>query len=85
MTNHFQKGGLGIANRLPPLIPGQHVGIFFEALGKILFAESVHHFRVFHVGLFDELLGRLVIIFILSSELQCALRLLYFRVRAFEG
>jgi len=36
------------------------VGILFEALRKILFAESFHHFRVFQVGLIYELLRGLV-------------------------
>src|SRR5215471_14785304 len=51
---------IGIKDGMPSLVPGQHVRIFFKALGKILFAEPFCHLRVFQVGLLYELFWRVV-------------------------
>ena len=48
-----------IEDRLPALVPAQHLGVLFEALRKVLFAETLHHFWVGQIRLFDKFLGRI--------------------------
>src|SRR5260370_6082599 len=45
--------------RLPALVPGQHLGVLFVALRKVLFAETRHHLWVGQIRLFDKFFGRI--------------------------
>src|SRR5260370_2957300 len=45
--------------RLPALVPGQHLGVLFVALRKVLFAETRHHLWVGYIRLFDKFFGRI--------------------------
>jgi hypothetical protein len=51
----------GIEHGAIRLEPGQHVRIFFEAIGKIGEAELFKDARVPHIRLCLELLGRLIV------------------------
>jgi hypothetical protein len=55
----------GIQDFIPVFIPGQQIGIFFLAVGEIIQAEPVIDAFVRHVGLGDELRGRIIVSFFL--------------------
>ena len=59
--NHSQNGGSLVSSVVCHILtPTQQVGILTKTFGKILFAKALHHFRVFQVGLFYELLQETV-------------------------
>jgi hypothetical protein len=58
----------GIEYRLPVFVPGQQIGVFLEAVRKILQAEAFVHIRVGHVRLGDETYRRGVITLFLPMD-----------------
>src|SRR5260370_14374710 len=65
---------VGIEDRLPALVPGQHLGVLFVALRKVLFAEARHHLWVGQIRLFDKFLGRIedLLFFPMNRDLRFA-------------
>ena len=60
---------IGEVQRLVPrLVPGEHVGIFFEALREVLLAEAIQDVLVLHVRLGDELGRRIVVLLLLPVD-----------------
>src|SRR5918996_224026 len=64
---------ISVQRRVPVRVPSEQVGVFLEALGEVLFAESVKDVWVGSVCLGDELRRRVVVV--LFSPVNGDLRL----------
>src|SRR5579864_8937391 len=60
-----------IKSGVPVLIPTQHVGVFPEALRKILLAEALNDAGIGQIGLADKFRGRIIVFFL--APMNCDL------------
>jgi hypothetical protein len=53
----------GVQDIIPVFVPVQQVGIFFEAIGKVVKAKTIIDRRIRHVCLCDKLIGGIIVFF----------------------
>jgi hypothetical protein len=58
----------GVEDRVPPLVPGEHLRVFLEAFREVLLREAFVDRGVLHVRLRDEAGGRRVVLLFLPMD-----------------